>query len=74
MTVAVEVKGQMHDLQVPVRVERGQNEMRATGAFTVTHEELGLTPFTVMGGLLSVKDEIKVRFRIVARPWHTDAP
>ena len=74
MTVAVEVKGQMHDLQVPVRVERGPKELRATGAFTVTHEQLGLTPFTVMGGLLSVKDEIKLRFRIVARPWHTGTP
>ena len=68
MTVAVEVKGQTHDLQVPVRVEQGTKELRATGEFTVTHEELGLTPFTVMGGLLSVKDEIRLRFRIVARP------
>ena len=67
MTVAVEVKGQTHELQVPVRVEQGPKELRATGAFTVTHEELGLTPFTVMGGLLSVKDEIRLRFRIVAR-------
>jgi hypothetical protein len=74
VTVAVEVKGQMHDLQVPVRVERTAQELRATGAFTVTHEQLGLTPFTVMGGLLSVKDEIKLRFRIVARPRHTDSP
>lgn len=72
MTVAIEVKGQTHDLRVPVRVEQEAKELRATGAFTVTHEELGLTPFTVMGGLLSVKDEIRLRFRIVARPWHTD--
>jgi len=74
MTVAVEVKGQTHDLQVPVQVEKGAKELRATGAFTVNHAELGLTPFTVMGGLLSVRDEIKLRFRIVARPWHTAAP
>ena len=74
MTVAVEVKGQTHDLQVPVRVEQEAKELRASGAFTVTHKELGLTPFTVMGGLLSVRDEMKLRFRIVARPWHTAAP
>jgi hypothetical protein len=72
MTVAVEVKGQTHDLQVPVRVEQGAKELRAAGAFTATHAELGLTPFTVMGGLLSVRDEIRLRFRIVARPWNTD--
>ncbi|MSR09031.1 MAG: YceI family protein [Gammaproteobacteria bacterium] len=72
MTVTVEVKGQAHELQVPVRVEQGPKELRATGAFTVTHEELGLTPFTVMGGLLSVRDEIRLRFRIVARPAATN--
>ena len=68
MAVAIEVKGQSHDLQVPVRVEQSTNQLRATGAFTVTHEQLGLIPFTVMGGLLSVRDEMRVRFRIVARP------
>ncbi len=72
MTVTVEVKGQAHELQVPVRVEQGPKELRASGAFTVTHGELGLTPFTVMGGLLSVRDEIRLRFRIVARPAATN--
>ncbi len=67
MTVAVEVKGKTHEITVPVRVEQRENELRATGAFTVTHAALGLTPFTVMGGLLSVRDEIKLRFKIVAR-------
>jgi hypothetical protein len=68
MTVTIEVKGLTHDVQVPVRVERGARQLRATGEFTVTHAELGLTPFTVMGGLLSVKDEIRLRFRIAAVP------
>ena len=68
LTVAIDVKGQTHNLQVPVRVEQSTNDLRATGAFTVTHEQLGLTPFTVMGGLLSVRDEMRVRFVIVAQP------
>ncbi|MEO8223736.1 MAG: YceI family protein [Gammaproteobacteria bacterium] len=68
MTVAIEVKGEVHELQVPVRVEQRPNELRASGKFTVTHAEMGLKPFTVMGGLLSVRDEIRLRFRIVARP------
>ena len=71
MTVAVEVKGQTHELLVPVRVEQRTDELRATGAFTATHAELGLAPFTVMGGLLSVRDAIKLRFKIVARPSAT---
>ena len=74
MTVAVEVKGQTHDLIVPVRVEQRADELRASGAFTASHAQLGLSPFTVMGGLLSVRDEIKLRFKIVARPWQTGSP
>ena len=68
MTVAIEVKGQTHELRVPVHVEQRANELQATGEFTATHAQLGLTPFTVMGGLLSVRDDITLRFRIVARP------
>ena len=67
VTVAVEVKGGTHELTVPVLLEKRPTELVAAGRFTVTHRELGLTPFTVMGGLLSVRDEIRVSFRIVAR-------
>ncbi|MEQ1803141.1 MAG: YceI family protein [Gammaproteobacteria bacterium] len=68
VTVAVEVKGRSHELQVPVLVEQRAGELRVSGQFTATHADLGLTPFSVMGGLLSVRDEIRLRFRIVARP------
>ena len=68
VTVAIEVKGRTHELRVPVHVERRANELWATGKFTATHAQLGLTPFTVMGGLLSVRDDITLRFRIVAQP------
>lgn len=68
VTMAVEVNGRTHELTVPVLVERKPDSLLATGHFTVTHGELGLTPFTVMGGLLSVRDEIRIRFRILARP------
>jgi len=68
VTVAVEVKGATRILTVPVFVDRGPNELLVTGQFTLTHGELGLTPFTVMGGLLSVRDEIRLRLRIVGRP------
>lgn len=67
VTVAIEVKGQSRELEVPVVVDVRPDGLLVTGQFTVTHGELGLTPFTVMGGLLSVHDEIRLRFRIVAR-------
>jgi len=74
VTVIVEVKGASHELQVPVRVERQGDDLRATGQFTVTHAQLGLTPFSVMGGLLSVRDEIRLKFAILARRDIAGAP
>lgn len=68
VTLAVDVRGRSHELQVPVLVEQRAEELLVTGQFTATHADLGLTPFSVMGGLLSVRDEIRLRFRIVARP------
>ncbi len=70
VTATVELKGQAHELQVPARVEQLGNDLRVTGHFTVTHAELGLTPFSVMGGLLSVRDEIRLQYRIIARSPH----
>jgi hypothetical protein len=35
-----------------------------TGRFELTHEALGLTPFTALGGALSVADTIDVRYRL----------
>ena len=68
VTVAIEVKGRTHELRVPIHVEQRAHELQATGEFTATHAQLGLMPYTVMGGLLSVRDDITLRFRIVARP------
>lgn len=71
VTLVLQVKGTTRELHVPVHVEQLPGEVRATGQLTVTHAELGLTPFSVMGGLLSVKDDIRLRFRIVARQGPT---
>lgn len=36
----------------------------ATGRFDLTHDELGLAPFTALGGALAVADTIEVRYRL----------
>jgi hypothetical protein len=40
----------------------------ASGTWTVTHAQLGLTPYSAAGGLIKVADPIEVRFRLVAKP------
>jgi hypothetical protein len=39
----------------------------AKGSFTVRQSELGIKPFSIVGGAIAVADEVEVRFDIVAR-------
>jgi len=64
--VQAEVRGQVHTLSVPVRYERSGQTVTASGDFALKQSELGLTPFSAMLGALQVKDEMRVRFHIVA--------
>ena len=67
VTAAVTVRGQRRLVELPVQVRTDGERLVAAGETTVTHAELGLEPFSVMGGALSVAEEIGVSYRIVAR-------
>lgn len=62
----LEVRGRATPLEIPVRVQRTGSELVARGEFRVAQSALGLTPFSVALGALQVRDELVVRFRIVA--------
>jgi polyisoprenoid-binding protein YceI len=64
--VRVIVRGQSHDLTVPVRYELHDGRLGASGELSIRQSELGLTPFSAMLGALQVQDELHVRFRILA--------
>jgi hypothetical protein len=65
--VAVSFKGRVYHLRVPVHVERGAGTIVASGEFTLKQSELGLEPFSVAMGTLVVLDEMRIRYRFVAR-------
>ena len=65
--VEVTIKGQVHSVRVPMRIEQSGGTLTARGEFTLRQSELGLTPFTVMMGALAVLDEMRVRVEVVAR-------
>jgi hypothetical protein len=63
----VTVRGRETLLEVPLQLQLEADMLTARGEFTLQQTALGLTPFSVMLGALSVADELTVRFRIVAR-------
>jgi polyisoprenoid-binding protein YceI len=70
-SVQVTVRGQQHAVRVPVTYTLANGELIATGDFPLKQSDLGLTPFSAMLGALQVQDEMRVRFRVVAREAQT---
>jgi polyisoprenoid-binding protein YceI len=66
--VRVTVRGQTRSLVVPLTYELANDELRVQGQVGLKQTDLGLTPFSALGGAMRVQDEIEVRFRLLARP------
>jgi polyisoprenoid-binding protein YceI len=65
--VQVTIRGQTHSLSVPVTYSLENSRLIVSGELPIKQSDLGLTPFSAMLGALQVQDEMRVRFRIVAR-------
>jgi polyisoprenoid-binding protein YceI len=69
--VQVTIRGQAHSLSVPVIYSFEDSRLIVSGELPIKQSDLGLTPFSAMLGALQVQDELRVRFRIVAREAQT---
>lgn len=62
----LELHGVRQPLTLPLRVELSQDGLRASGSATLRQSAFGIKPVSV-GGVVKVKDELAITFRIVAR-------
>jgi len=67
LRVAVTLHGITRTLALPATVQVDAAQVVASGTTRLKQTDFGITPFSVGGGLLSVQDELEVRYRIVAR-------
>ncbi len=63
----VTLKDSSKSIPVPVRLELGQDRLTASGAFVLTQSDFGIEPLSILLGAISVQDDVRIRFRIVAR-------
>jgi polyisoprenoid-binding protein YceI len=66
--IEAEVREAPHAILVPVHYELQPAQLTISGEMPLRQTDLGLTPFSAMLGALQVEDEMRVKFRIVARP------
>lgn len=58
------VNGVTRSVKVPARVKAGNGRLIVEGETGIRQTEYGITPFSVLGGALAVKDQLHVKFRI----------
>jgi len=68
-TLAVEMTlhGQMRTFQVPAEIEAGAESISVSGKLAFNQSDFGITPYSLLGGAIAVKDGLALRFRIRAK-------
>lgn len=67
ISASINLHGEVKTRLIPVEVGVGQDRLTASGSFFVRQSEFGITPFSVLGDALRVKDRLEIDFDIVAR-------
>ncbi len=62
----MEVLGNVVEMRIPLNLRLDGNSLEATGAFQLSHSNLGIRPFSGLLGALRVADEFNFKFRIRA--------
>jgi polyisoprenoid-binding protein YceI len=62
--IAVEMHGQSRDLTLPLVVEGLPRQIRASGAFVLRQSDFGVHPYSALGGLIAVQDDVLVEFTL----------
>ncbi|WP_343805940.1 YceI family protein [Marinobacterium maritimum] len=62
----ISLNGIVRSKRLDVQVEQKPGEMWFSGAFSLTQTEFGLEPYSLLGGLLRVEDEVDISFKLVA--------
>jgi polyisoprenoid-binding protein YceI len=64
----VTVRGRTSKLRFPAAVIEQPGSLTVIAAFPVLQSDLGIAPFSILGGAIRVRDAIDIRVRLVARP------
>jgi polyisoprenoid-binding protein YceI len=66
VTAHITIKETERDVEVPVKIAVGGDQLTASGEFDVLQTEFGMKPFSVALGALEVQDRLHITFNIVA--------
>lgn len=65
--LTVTLHGVARTVDVPAHIEYDAAGVTAAGTLSLLQSEFGITPMSLLGGAIAVRDRMDLRFRIVAR-------
>jgi YceI-like domain len=72
--LSVSVAGHDSTVKAPFSLEVQQGHLIASGVFELRQTELGIVPYSLLGGALQVKDAMQIKLTIVASTMASPAP
>ena len=66
--VAIDINGARHTGRHSFRLDRNGGGVAVSGSLSLRQSEMGLEPFSALGGGLRVADTLEIHFRLEARP------
>ena len=66
LPLTIEMLGRSIEQSFPAAISIEDGSLTVTGEYRLTHEDLGLEPFTALGGLMAVGDDIDFTYKIHA--------
>jgi len=67
MSVAITLHGVTRALQAPATIDADANLVEVSGRLSFDQTDFGITPYSVLGGAIAVRNGVDLRFRIRAR-------
>jgi polyisoprenoid-binding protein YceI len=68
VVAAIELRGVTRTVEPQVGIDVDGDRLRIHGAFALRQSDFGITPFSVALGSLTVQDELRIRFDLIATP------
>ncbi len=67
LKVSLTLHGQTRALEVPAKVDAGTDSIVVSGRMSFDQSAFGITPYSVLGGAVAVRDRVDLRFAVRAR-------
>jgi hypothetical protein len=66
--LSISLHGVIRSMDLPVQLEQTGNTLTASGSLALRQSDFAIAPMSVLGGAISVQDQLALQFHLVASP------